>query len=113
MTDDVIAAGELTTEHYGRLVSWQPSARPDGTLPTRRNAVCDELRRWAYQGRRRVEITDLTPDGAFAGRSFHLDADTPVVVHQRVRKPRRRPWGVGALRPGETWADIETEGAGV
>lgn len=100
--------GDLTTEHYGLLVEWQPPAHPDGFLPMRRSAVCDELRRWVHNGVRRVEMIDLTPDELFAGKSWSLDADTPVTVLRRIRKARKRPWGKGALKHGEQWSMVES-----
>lgn len=97
-------AGELTTEHYGLLIEYTPPARESAfTEPLRRQVVVDELRRWIYEGQRRVEVIDMTPSGAFVGVGHHMDADTPVAVLRRVRKPRRKAWGAGALKPGDTW----------
>lgn len=112
MTDrnwpEATTAGELTTEHYGLLIEWQPPAHNDGFLPPRISAVCDELRRWVHNGSRRVEVADMTPGDFYAGHAWHLDADTPIVILRRVKKARRRPWGKGALKPGESWASVES-----
>ena len=98
---------ELTTEHYGLLIEWQPPQHGDGFLPPRKQAVCDELRRWIYNGTRRVEVTDMTPRDGFIGRAWHLDADTPVVILRRFRKARKRPWSKLALKPGDRWSVLE------
>lgn len=99
---DQMTAGDLTTDHYGLVVSWQP-AEHDDILPPRRTAVCDELRRFVVDGIRWVEISDMTPAGGFVGTAYHLDAATPVEVGRRVRKARKRPWSKFAMRQGETW----------
>lgn len=103
-------AGELTTEHYGLAVSFQPPKREDGFLPPVRTVVCDEIRRWVHQGQRQVEIIDLTPHGSFRGTGHHITADTPVRIGDRVRKARKRPWGIGALKPGEQWPTADVVG---
>lgn len=107
MASEQTTAGDLTTEHYGFLITFESPPRAGGFAPLRREIVCDELRRWIYNGQRRVGITDFTPSGAFIGTEHHLSAETPVTVLRRIRKARKRPWGKGALKPGETWADIE------
>lgn len=108
MASERITAGELTTEHYGLLIAFEPEPH-EGGFARRREIVCDELRRWIYDGQRRVGITDFTTSGSFIGTEHHLSAETPVTVLRRIRKARKRPWGKGALKPGETWADIEED----
>lgn len=102
----VETAGDLTTEHYGHEVSFERENTFTGGM-IRRTVVCDELRRWIYRGRRRVEISDMNPVDGFVGTAYMVDAERPVTVHRRIRKARKRPWGKGALKPGATWADVE------
>ena len=99
---DAKTAGDLTTEHYGLEISFDRENTFTGGM-MRRTVVCDELRRWVYRGQRRVEVTDMSPVDGFVGTAHMLDAETPVTVHRRIRKARKRPWGKGALKPGEQW----------
>lgn len=99
---EATTAGDLTTEHYGLEVSWEYENGFTGTT-MRRTIICDELRRWVHEGRRRVEISDLTPVEGFVGTAYAVDAETPITITRRVKKPRKRPWGKGALKPGEDW----------
>lgn len=102
-------AGDLTTEHYGLLVTWERLPREgDFTAPVRRSAVVDELRRWVNEEGRQVGITDMTPQGAAIGTEHHLPASTPITIERRIRKARRRPWSKAALNPGEMWPALST-----
>lgn len=101
-----ITAADLTTEHYGLQVSyWRPAT---SLFPeVRHTIVIDEIRRFVSRGTPRVEVIDMSnPRGQIVGDAYFLDGSTPVVLGRRIRKARRRPWGKGAMKPGETWADV-------